>query len=224
MTHRRGFTLVELNIAMAFVAVLLLMVAAMTIHISRLYERGVTVKTINQAGREVMSQLRTDISVAQPDKTQFIELSQTGRLCLGEVSYLYNRAEGLNTESTNNLFRRGTQPIRLVRVLDSNASWCELNGSVPVLGTSIPDNLFSGGTAAELLVRDEFVPIALHNMAFQATGTNQPLYQLSLLLGTNQPGTFDGESCRPPTDNLANFNQCFVVDFATIIRAGEISS
>ena len=56
----QGFTLVELLLAMTGVAVLLVVVATITIQLMNMYHKGITIKTINSVGREVGDMIKHD--------------------------------------------------------------------------------------------------------------------------------------------------------------------
>lgn len=49
----RGFTIIELMLSMTFLAMLMLVIALTTIQISNIYNKGVTLREVNQAGRSV---------------------------------------------------------------------------------------------------------------------------------------------------------------------------
>lgn len=66
--RRHGFTLIELMLAMAFVSVLLLAIATIAIQAGKLYNRGLTLKSINQSGREIGDILRRDFLQANAGK------------------------------------------------------------------------------------------------------------------------------------------------------------
>lgn len=229
MIRKKGFTLVELNLAMVFVALLLLGVAATTIHISKLYHRGVTIKSVNQVGREVVGQLRDDIAQAQTDGVNTSEIAN-GRLCLGGATYLLNSAEKLASGSSDVI--RPTppsEPIALVKISnDPNSEWCKRDTSGAFVKSSVIDSaLFTSGDATELLRQDEFMPLAIHDLKLEqmnatVEGSSQMLYALSVLIGTNVTDSIEDGQCRPPESNQAYFSDCFVADFATVVRAGEI--
>lgn len=49
--QEQGFTLVELSLSMAFIAMLLLGIALLTIQISAIYNKGLTMRSVNESGR-----------------------------------------------------------------------------------------------------------------------------------------------------------------------------
>ena len=99
---KKGFTLVELMLAMVFVSVLLLAIALTAIQSGRLYNRGTILRSINQAGRDISDNLRRDFLQANSQKINLgadpadmsgniIEHKSAsgktgGRICLGYYS------------------------------------------------------------------------------------------------------------------------------------------
>ena len=90
MGNRRGFTLIELMLAIAFISMLLLAIAAVGIQVGRIYTRGIVLRDVNQAGREISDTLRRDFlqanqrkivtdAVRVPDNNHWV----SGRVCLG---------------------------------------------------------------------------------------------------------------------------------------------
>lgn len=51
---KKGFTLVELALALVFVSVLLLTIAWLTIHLTTVYEKGLAMKAVNSVGKELV--------------------------------------------------------------------------------------------------------------------------------------------------------------------------
>ena len=60
--RQNGFTLIELMLAMAFVSALLIAVAMTVIQIASIYNRGITLKDVNQTGSSVASELQRNIA------------------------------------------------------------------------------------------------------------------------------------------------------------------
>ena len=94
---KQGFTLVELMLAMAFISILLLSITMVGIQAGRMYSRGVVLRDINQAGRDISDTIRRDFLQANANKIDSSGLRvpnnsswATGRLCLGSHSYVWN--------------------------------------------------------------------------------------------------------------------------------------
>ena len=64
MNKQRGFTLIELMLAMTFISVLLLAIAMTIIQIGNIYNKGTTVKEINQAARAIADDVSRSASAA----------------------------------------------------------------------------------------------------------------------------------------------------------------
>ncbi len=63
-TTKKGFTLVELALALTFVAVLLVVIAWLTIHITSTYEKGLTMKAVNATSKELIDDISRAISTS----------------------------------------------------------------------------------------------------------------------------------------------------------------
>lgn len=223
-SRRSGFTLVELNLAILFIAMLLLAVVATTIYVSRLYNYGVAMKSINQVGREVVDQMRRDIASSNPAKLQTGTILVDGqdfasRVCFGSVSYVTNPALLLeNDDPTLVKDPGGTEPISMVRIEnDATAAWCDDGGG----GAFTRTDLTASDVYTELLPADA-VPIAIHSLmislATVSDDASKGLAQLYLQVGTNEVGTTEDGRCKPPTEVESNFDNCAVREFETVVR------
>lgn len=230
MGHRQtaGFTLVELSLAIVYVALLLLAVATTTISVTRTYQHGVSLRTINQIGREVSDQLRRDAMMASPSQVTYVEppdLSSSdpspgiGRLCFGNVSYVFNTAELLNTTASPApamVTTSSSEPITLVRVNDFGKAWCEDLSKEQLTDTDV---------YTELLLNDN-IPVAIHSLSYEPLiGTaadavfEEKIIQITFDIGTNEVETTNGGQCKPPTDPEQNFNNCAVRQFVIVARS-----
>ena len=100
----QGFTLVELLLAMTGVAILLVAVATTTIQLMNMYHKGITIKTINSAGREVGDMIKRDgLSAKGRDIVQVASSDSgtggLGRLCFGSYTYVWNTPENYDRET-----------------------------------------------------------------------------------------------------------------------------
>jgi type II secretory pathway pseudopilin PulG len=224
----KGFTLVELNIAIVFVALLLLAVATTIMSVTRTYQYGVSLKTINQLGREVADQIRRDAMMASPSLVQYIEPTDPldpssdgiGRLCFGNVSYVFNTAASLsNTDPVPPIMVKDNsdtpEPISLVRINDFGKAWCNDLSKVQLQDTD---------TYNELLLNDN-IPVAIHSLTFKPlVGTAadaafaEEVIQITFDIGTNEVETTEGGQCKPPTDPDQNFDNCAVRQFVIVAR------
>src|SRR5690606_35547626 len=96
-----------LMLAMSFIAVLLMAIAMTIIQVSTIYTKGMTLKEVNQTGREVADDIRR--TVAASGKVElpgdFVEVKNGattvgGRLCLGTSSYIWNYGAAIESNNT----------------------------------------------------------------------------------------------------------------------------
>lgn len=227
-----GFTLVELLLAMGFVASLLLAVAVTVIQMSLVYTHGLMLTSINKAARTISSSLTTDIQNSSSiDLTkQLVNNSNNGgRLCLNGYTYVWN----ING-STQNQYGSvdGTVPpaISLAKVADPGAAYCAPSNR----NSSIPYSSNSAQSDVELL--DD----GSHDLVLQAVtitkpvadpATQESLYVINFVLSTNsgsdilKPGTANNPNpyyiCMPPSLAVGDANRCAVQDFTIAVRAGS---
>jgi prepilin-type N-terminal cleavage/methylation domain-containing protein len=220
---QQGFTLIELMLAMAGVAFLLLAIAMTTMQISNIYSKGLTIKSVNQTGRDVSDALQRDIKSSKPFDTaspsNYLNTPYGGRLCLGEYSYVWNYGKTLTSTDTTNtvLFDNGT-PVRMARVLDTGGQVCvNAAANQPIVRAD----------ATELLSGSDKLDLALHTFAVSSSATDaaigQALYSISFTLGTgDQQALMTGDaSCKPPNDIDNSWEFCAVNVFDFTIRAGN---
>ena len=63
-TTKKGFTLVELSLALVFIAILLLVIAWLTVHITTTYEKGLTMKAVNATSKELIDDMSRAIATS----------------------------------------------------------------------------------------------------------------------------------------------------------------
>ena len=63
-----GFTIIELTLAMAFISVLLISIVLVSIQAGKMYNRGIILRGVNQAGRDIDTVMRQDF--LQTDSSQ----------------------------------------------------------------------------------------------------------------------------------------------------------
>jgi type II secretory pathway pseudopilin PulG len=116
-TRQRGFTLIELMLAIGFVGSLLVLIALIIIQIMGLYNKGLTLKEVNEVSRVVVRDMQQSVSGSDAFRLQYLKddtptyattfqqavnpggnNSQIdyysndagGRLCTGVYSYVWN--------------------------------------------------------------------------------------------------------------------------------------
>ncbi len=229
--HRNGFTIIELMLAMTFIAVLLVAIAATTIQISNIYTKGITLREVNQAGRALSDELQRNIESSAPfDATPKVDASPAtatskyvvrdggGRLCLGNYTYAWNYGKALNggagAPAVFNKFTDGA-PARFSKVVDASGSLCE--DATKNINRSDSVEMLSSGD------RD----LVLHTFTVTETAsdsnTGQAIYALSMTIGTNDKAQLltNNTSCKPPADGSGDESYCSVNQFDIIARAGN---
>lgn len=234
VANKKGFTLIELMLAMSFISVLLIAIAMTVIQISNIYNRGITLKDVNQSGRSISAEMVRSVgenpafSIESGPGTHFIKQSWGGRLCVGEYSYIWNYGEAIlkDDRAQLNTYNYDIDPsksediIRFVKVLDPRSVYCQT-----------PSEKINPDDSIELLNVGEH-NLAIHSFVIDTestaidTKTKQQLYSISFTLGTNDQNalTFDSgsnASCKPPSEPGSDLNYCAINRFELTARAGN---
>lgn len=223
--RRSGFTIIELMLAMTFIAVLLVAIAMTTIQISQIYTKGLTLREVNQVGRAVSEEFQRSLSASAPFNVdpaspgaRYIVRAGGGRLCVGRYSYAWNYGKALRGQpgapSIYNTYDNGT-PVRFAKVNDPSSSLC----TDPALNVKLADS-------TEMLTSGDR-ELALH--AFNITGVarddvnGQALYAISLIIGTNDQTQLvtNDTTCKPPAQGQGNEDYCAVNQFDIVVRSGN---
>lgn len=225
--HKSGFTLVELMLSMSFVALLLLAIAMTTMRISSIYNKGMTLRQVNQAGRSISDELQRTITSAEPfdvdaasPEPRYISMPGGGRLCIGNFTYAWNYGKALTggegAPAIFNTYESDPEPVRFVKIADAGATLCT-DPTKQIDRSKSSDMLTSGD-------RD----LVLHNFSIRQetsdAATGQALYGISMIIGTNdrQQLVTGDTSCKPPADSQAGADEyCAVNQFDIIARAGN---
>lgn len=225
---KRGFTLIELMLAMTFVSILLVAIAMLTIQISNIYTKGITLRQVNEAGLQVSSDLQRSIQSSNAfdvptigSNDSYVRQPTGGRLCLGNYSYAWNYGEFIaqgDESKLSNRFSfesgasvRGTT-IRLVKIADASKSLCVRDGD------SYPDIPGDERTADLLVAGDR--DLALQK--FVLGGSEQKgLYDISLQIGTNNREALTEDNCKPPAQSVGLEDYCAVNIFDIVARTAN---
>lgn len=235
-----GFTIVELTLAMAFVSVLLIVIALTVIQIINIYNKGMTMKEVNQAGRAISADIRRTLSQSQPfvvnDDTHFcLQLNSTspckssvsgakgGRLCTGVYSYIWNYDSNAPVNKYKNASSQ--EAVRFVRVRDISGKYCA-SPQLPVDNTVAKD---SAESPVELLSSNGVSgsAVILHNLTIKKVTSNssvgEALYSLSMVIGTDELDAINtvDASCKPPSTSGGLQNFCAVNQFDFTALAGN---
>ena len=137
-TYQKGFTLVELILSIAFLGVLILIAATVTLRIIHIYNQGVALKQINQAGRALVDDLNR--LSASGYSVRVADNGDSGYLCLTLANddrvFVWNSLEkGLRdspdpytypSTSTDAHFFVDGELVTLGRYDQPRESYCEL--------------------------------------------------------------------------------------------------
>lgn len=194
-----GFTLVELMLAMAFVAFLLIFIVFATIEVMGNYNKGLAVKEINQTSRTIVEEMGRLVRSTNAEAINTSKLGD-GRVCFGGVSYVWNIRGGDGDASPNRYTDNSL--VTMARVEDASGTVC---------GDALPN-----------IVKDDAVSLLTNQVWVQeasvGVSANLKLVDLSLRLSTsgdNRPtGTSpDGFVC----EGGRTGNYCAVAEFGTTV-------
>ncbi len=219
---RKGFTLIEMMLSMAFIAMLLVSMATVSRFVLSMYTKGMTVREVNQSGRLVVDDIQRTIESVPPfdiAKNYIEDTSGGGRLCTGSYSYAWNYGKDLKAsqESVLNKYSDDStsDQIRLVRVRDAGGSLCaDLTRQI------------ERADAKELLSEGDR-DLVVHRFRVAETArddaSKQALYSVQLTIGTNDSEQLgvDNSTCLPPTEGTGTDDYCSLNSFNFVIRAGS---
>lgn len=225
-----GFTLVELMLAMGFVAALLIAITVTVIQIADTYNKGITMKQVNQAGRAISDELQRSISSSASFdvslSTTFVdETGKGGRLCIGKYSYVWNYGANIGTSAAYKYNGSGPE-IRFSKIPDLSNYYCTTNpsGKYP--------NVPSDKSTELLNIGDRNLVIHSFNISSNAKddNTKQTLYSIEFSIGTKDQVILDpvGSNwrCKAPGDlgtSIRDTSYCAVNLFSLVARTGNNS-
>lgn len=240
--HKRksGFTLIELMLSMAFVATLLLAIAATSMHIMRTYVKGVTIREVNQSGRTITEDIQRTIASTvpfsvvpktgastDPIDSRYVEKARRGgRLCTGAYTYVWNYGDtqelGSDTiEAAYNIYSTPNNgAIRFAKVRDVGGMLC-VNANDQRIDVRNTKELLPPGDRS-LAVQSLTVSSAPQG---RDDVSGQELYYISLVLGTNDDAQLNAShtACLPPSQGEGGEHFCAINQFNIIARAGNRS-
>jgi len=255
-SRTNGFTLIELMLAMTFVSVLLLTIAMTVIQMGTTYNRGMTLKEVNQSARDISDSLRRSVQSAgvfainadASDTANYVTLVNSdnkvvsGRLCLGNSSYIWNTASALEAEQAQKKvddtlahFLTSSNAvsetdINFVQIPDNGKVYCARDGD----GALVQKDITAAAAAqAKELLKPGDRTIRMLSFVVDTTdeatdpSSGQQLYTVSYRLGTGETSAMemgdDGTptACLPPNDPNSNLTYCNVQQFSIVLRAGN---
>ena len=236
--NREGFTIIELLLAMTFVSILLLGIAMTVIQIGSIYNKGLTMKSVDQAGRALSDDIRRTLSQSQPfivntssfyagrlPATDRSALPDGGRLCTGLYTYVWNSGEALAKQKPLNEYVSASKAtaqndasaeIRFIRVQDGGGQYCA-DPSKQIDKTKSTELLATKG--GDLAVQD----FSITQLSPVDNPLGQALYRIKLVIGTNNQDALDtmDMTCRPPADDKSLQDFCAINRFDFTAQAGN---
>ncbi|MDB5177337.1 MAG: hypothetical protein JWN75_1005 [Candidatus Saccharibacteria bacterium] len=239
-----GFTIVELMIAMAFISLLLLAIAGAVMQIGAIYNKGLTMKSVNQSGRIIVADMKRTIGESQPftlpaadsalygHVSPFVLQSGTGvinsgeavahggRLCTGTYSYVWNIGTEIKSEDPNTWRNKYSgddsdiRQIRLVKVRDNGGQYCMGDTTGAIDATKSTELLSEGNLAIQKFHIERLTTNVASGMA---------LYSIGITISnadTEAINTVDN-SCKPPSEVAVLQNFCSVNEFIFTTRTGN---
>lgn len=234
-----GFTMIELMLSMSFIALLLLAIASSVIFVNSVYSKGILVKSVNESGRLIANTIKSDISASRmisvpttaigigtPVNTvSYVNGPHGGRLCMANVSYVWNYAASLNSANRNRFAGETSTsvPIRFIRV-DDRGQLC-----------ANPTQNVDRSKATEYLTGTDGLDLALYGFRIYSSSrqhdaaSGQRLYTVDFTLGTSDASMVRDSSnplldreCTPPAESSNTFNYCSINRFNLTARAANI--
>lgn len=109
---KKGFTLIELSFAIAFISILLITITLITNEIVSIYRKGYAIKSINQVGRDLIDDFQNSISQSPP--------TSISAFC--EANYKNDNTSMQNCKSNNGFYSVYQQYYAGVKVASSGSA------------------------------------------------------------------------------------------------------
>ncbi len=213
-----GFTLVELLLAMSFLAMLLLMITFLILQVSTIYNKGLTLRSVNESGQLISSEIQRRLSSAPAETVGNIENvtlnnGTTNRLCADGVVYAWTPRSKKVAEDAKN--------ISFVKFTGSKKDYCDkaADGSTP---KELPETKYITSLIdkkGQALVIRSFKVDDISKNGIDGD-TTQKLYQVSFTLGTDTDDLIGSNGlCKPPAEARQEF--CAVNQFSFIAKTNS---
>lgn len=224
-SRQTGFTILELMLAMTFLAFVLVFSATVIVQMTQTYMKGLSIKQINQAGRTITDDLARSLESSASTEINTTRID-SGILCVGTHAYIWNPVydQSGNFNTNLNRYTLNGEPITLARVASSAVGDCAGSFSNAIPATLDNVSLLSGrsrvltasatpSTIDRKLVNVKFVLgtyDSSENAALSAKDFDNVTGSAYFDENLGVSGQF---TCRP--DRLGNF--CAFADFATTV-------
>lgn len=224
--NKKGFTIMELMLAMGVIAFLLLSVAGLIIQMTNTITRGTTYKDLNAASRTINADLTktfnsTSVLDGWDGRTNTNEyyrvVGGSGAFCTGSVSYLWN-TNLKDPDAALIIYVGDKNPVRFIKVRDTAKSYCSDNAQSTVWRNVPRDN-----TVTEILSNSE-VNLQLHSISFSSGGnlinrpSNQMIINIAYVLGTPNNNDIRMNAGSRNCEGNVKSNYCAVNKFELTVR------
>lgn len=122
----KGFTITELSFAVTGLSVLLIILLISVINITGIYNKGLILKQVNQAGTEIGKDVQESFRTSQQVTARIDDGIVTG-ICTDRASYVWSVQSETSTSERPNNYSDGTR-IGFARVSDDEKSICTNTG------------------------------------------------------------------------------------------------
>lgn len=212
---KKGFTIIELMLAMLFLSMLLVTITMLILQITGIYQKGLSLRAVSSTGKQLIdeftrvvggSPLGQDIMPASSSDSEvkkavqkyFVSnpvngtLQYNGTFCTGSYSYIWNTWYSLEDGQGQTLSVNGNT-YRLARVMDATRDVCaQANGTKSGLNNVRQTNIqVQNAEPIELIHSDESDLILYNFTVFPATQqklTGQSFYSATFILATIRGG------------------------------------
>jgi Tfp pilus assembly protein PilV len=222
-----GFTIIELSLAMTFVSILLISIALLTIYLGKQYTRGQVMKEVNQAGTEIVGDIKRSIAGAYTNDITykaFTDGSQATAICFGNVSYIANKPSRINTPAATLAKYASGTPARFAKVPDVGSSICA--------ASAVPAVLPAGARELLAIADGNEQSLAVYKLAFRRPASpygfidpmypDRGLYIVDITIGTSQDTEIlNDQQCKPPSDVQSGDEYCSINTFTVVGRVGN---
>lgn len=229
-TQQQGFTLVELTLSMAFIAMLLLAIAMLTMQISTLYNKGLTIRAVNEAGQLISSDIQRTLNTASAT-VKYVENNVSGgRLCTEDMVYAWNYPGHIDagTFGGRNQLNDGTTGIRMIKYSGGLDACDNSLGAYPFIPPDANSrvDLLNGGDST-LAVQELIVNVNTDGdgkPGLPVVGdSTQRIYTISMRLGSSDTEGLEDAGCAAPASTVDD-SYCAVNTFTFTARAGKNGS
>ncbi|MDO4902010.1 MAG: prepilin-type N-terminal cleavage/methylation domain-containing protein [bacterium] len=224
MQTKKGFTIIELMLAMTMVSMLMLAIAMMVMQMMSIMTKGNTFRELNSAGRTINDDFtRTFNSLNNIDgwnggasdniessNSVYVNTNTWGAFCTGKDSYIWNRRDGDVVRYSDSSDR-----VKLIRISDPAKIYCRpasTGGAMSHL-ESVNRN-----DAKELIGQGE-VDLRVYDIMFsrlaQDNLSNQSIIKISYVLRTAHDGEINQPNCNP-ANQLRDY--CAINKFELVVR------